>query len=230
MTHLKRYFTKKTWKIKRKGIKFVTKPSPGTHKISASLPLNVILRDMLDYASTNREVKFILNNKNISVDGVKCTNYRFPVGMFDVLSLNGINEHFRVILDTRGKIDLIKISKEESTVKPCKITGKSMVKGKFQLNLYDGKNIIIKEDKYKIGDTVLLALGKDSAIKEHISLDKNAQIYLTGGKHIGSLGKVQDISGRKIIYKLENGDIVETLKEYAFVIGKNKALIALSRS
>ena len=227
--HLKRYFAPKTWKIKRKKIKYVTKPSPGTHKIVHSLPLNVILRDMLNYATTNREVRFIVSNKNITVDGARKKDYRFPVGLFDVLSLNDTNEHFRVILDKKGKIDLIKIEKEESTIKPCKVTGKKAVKGKIQLNLYDGKNILVEKDDFKVGDTLLLVLGKKFVIKEHVKLDKNSSIYLTGGKRIGHTGKVQDIEGRKIIYKTEEGNVVETLKKYAFPIGKDKPLITLSK-
>lgn len=58
--HLKRLFAPKTWDIKRRGIKFIAKPIPGAHKISMSLPLNVILRDILKYANTNKEVKLML--------------------------------------------------------------------------------------------------------------------------------------------------------------------------
>ncbi|MAE42848.1 30S ribosomal protein S4e [Candidatus Woesearchaeota archaeon] len=227
--HLKRYFAPKTWKIMRKERTYVTKPSPGTHKIALSLPLNVILRDMLNYAATNREVKFIVSNKNITVDGIRKKDCKFPVGLFDVLSLNDTNEHFRVLLDKKGKLDLIKIKKEESAIKLCKITGKKSVKGKLQLNLYDGKNILVEKKDFKVGDTILLVLGKKFEIKEHVKLDKNSLIYLTGGKHIGQIGKVQDIAGRKIIYKTEDDNVVETLKKYAFPVGKDKPLITLAK-
>jgi ribosomal protein S4E len=53
-------------------------------------------------------------------------------------------------------------------------------------------------------------------------------IYLTGGKHIGQIGKIQDIIGNRILYKTESGDVVETLKDYAFPIGKDKPLIKLA--
>ena len=213
----------------RKERTYVTKPSPGTHKIALSLPLNVILRDMLNYAATNREVKFIVSNKNITVDGIRKKDCKFPVGLFDVLSLNDTNEHFRVLLDKKGKLDLIKIKKEESAIKLCKITGKKSVKGKLQLNLYDGKNILVEKKDFKVGDTILLVLGKKFEIKEHVKLDKNSLIYLTGGKHIGQIGKVQDIAGRKIIYKTEDDNVVETLKKYAFPVGKDKPLITLAK-
>ena len=227
--HLKRHFAPKTWKIKRKGIKYITKPSPGTHKIKMSLPINVILRDILGYAKSNKEVKFILEKRNVMVDGIKRKDYRFPVGLLDVLSLSDLDEHFRVILDKRGKIDLIKVDKKESELKLCKITGKSVVKGKIQLNLYDGKNIFVKDGEYKVGDTILVSLGKKNDIKQKIDLDKGILIYLTGGKHIGQIGKIQDIMGNRILYKTESGEVVETSKDDVFPIGKDKPLINLTK-
>jgi len=83
--HLKRYFAPKTWKIKRKGIKYITKPSPGSHKINMAMPLNVILRDILDYADSNREIRFILEKKNIEIDGIRRKDYKFPVHHFLLL-------------------------------------------------------------------------------------------------------------------------------------------------
>ena len=225
--HLKRHFAPKTWGIKRKGIKFITNSRPGTHKKNISLPLNIILRDILDYADCNREARFILGTRDVTVDGLRRRDYRFPLGLFDVLSLNDINEHFRVILDKKGKIDLIKISNKEKSLKLCKIIGKKMFKGNLQLNLYDGKNIFVKEDNYKIGDSVLLTPGKKNEIKEKISLDKNALVYLTRGVYIGQIGKVQDIIGNRILYKI-GSQVVETLKEDVMPIGKDKPLITIT--
>ena len=228
MPHLKRHFAPKSWKIKRKGIKYITKGSPGAHKLGMSLPINVVLRDVLGYANSNREVKFILQKRDVKVDGIVRKDYKFSVGLFDVLSLNDVDEYFRIVLDKKGEISIIKIGKGESEFKPCKIIGKSAVKGKVQLNLHDGKNIFAKDGSYKVGDSILLNLGKKYEIKEKISLDKNVMIYLTGGGHIGEIGKVQDIIGNRILYNTETGDTVETLKEYAFPIGKDKPLIKLS--
>lgn len=228
--HLKRYFSPRSWKVKRKGIVYITKPSPGPHKIEMALPLNVILRDVLNYATTNREVKFMLANKDITVDGIRRRDPKFPVGLFDVLSLNEIGEHFRIILDKKGSIILIKISKDESSLKLCKIIGKKMIRGKAQLNLYDGKNLLVEKDSYKAGDSVLVGLDKKPLeIKEHIKLANGSLIFLTGGKHIGEIGNVQDITGSRIIYKAENGDVIETLKKYAFMVGKDKPLLKLAK-
>ena|SRR3989338_5337327 len=223
--HLKSYFAPKSWKVKKKYVKFISKPNPGPHKIGMSLPLNVIIRDILGYAKSLKEVKFILKNKNVAVDGVRRRDSRFPVGLFDALSFNETDEYFRVILDTKGKIELVKIDKQESCHKICKIIGKTAIKGKVQLNLNDGKNIIA-EAQYKVGDSVVLALNGKVKIKEKISLDKGTMIYLTDGKHIGGTGKIVDIIGNRILYKT-NESVIETLKEAAFPVGKDKLLIKL---
>ncbi|MEK6949866.1 MAG: 30S ribosomal protein S4e [Nanoarchaeota archaeon] len=226
--HLKTYFAPKSWKVRRKGMKYIAKPSPGTHKIEHSMPLSVILRDVLKYATTKREARHILNKKNVLVDNIARTDYRFPVGLFDVLSFREIDENFRAVLDKKGRISIVKIGKDESKIKPYKIIGKRKVKGKIQLNLSGGKNILADEDKYKVGDAVLLDLEKNNKIQEAIQLKKDALIYLTGGKHIGQTGKVQEIIGKRILYKAEDGEDVETLKEYAFPVGKDKPLINVS--
>ena len=224
--HLKSYFAPKSWKVKKKYVKFISKPNPGPHSIGMSLPLNVIIRDILGYAKSLREVKFILRNRNVTVDGVRRRDSRFPAGLFDVLSFNETDEHFRVILDAKGKIDIVKIDKQESGHKICKIVGKTAIKGKVQLNLNDGKNIVTEDSQYRVGDAVVLELNGKAKIREKISLDKGSMIYLTDGKHIGGTGKVVDIIGNRILYKT-NEAVVETLKDAAFPVGKDKLLIKL---
>ncbi|MBI2651652.1 30S ribosomal protein S4e [Candidatus Woesearchaeota archaeon] len=225
--HIKRHFAPRSWKIERKGTKYVAKPSPGTHELSMSMPLIIIIRDILGYANTKKEVKYILEKRNVTIDGIKRNDSRFPVGLFDVLSFNDTNEHFRIILDEKGKVSLIKIGEEESSIKLCKITGKKIVKGKTQLNLNDGRNIFA-DGNFKTSDSVLLKLGQKATIKESIGIDKGAVIYLTGGKHIGEIGIIQGINENRILYKTQNNEIAETLKKYAFAVGKTKPLITIA--
>ena len=224
--HLKRLSAPKTWDIKRKGIKFVTKSSPGPHSLEAGIPFCVLLRDILKYADTLREIKKILNTNEIRIDGKIRKDFRYPIGLFDSIEFKNINECFRVVLSGKGKIELVKIGKEEASLKPCKITGKTIVRGKLQLNLYDGKNILVDSGSYKVGDTLLLAL-PGQKINRHLKLDKKSPIFLTGGKHIGEIGIVEDIIENRIIYKDKAGNLIETSKKYAFVVGDTKPLITL---
>ncbi|MBI2101577.1 30S ribosomal protein S4e [Candidatus Woesearchaeota archaeon] len=224
--HIKRFAAPKTWQIKRKGRKFIAKQAPGPHNLGSGIPLSVMLKEVMGYAGTTREAKKILNSGEIKIDGKPRKDLGFPVGIFDAVEFSGTKEHFRVVLGKKGKIALAKISKDEALTKPCKITGKTAVKGRLQLNLYDGKNIIASDKAYSVGDTLMMSL-PDQKISKHLKLGKNSVIILTGGKHIGELGSVENIVGSKIVYKDEKGVLVETSKKYAFVIGDSKPLITL---
>lgn len=224
--HLKRLAALKTWNVRRKGFKFITKPAPGSHNLETGMPLSVLLKDVLKYAATTREAKKIINTNEIKIDGRARKDFRFSVGIFDTIEFTNANEYFRVILNTKGKIDIIKIKKDEASTKPCKIIGKTIVNGKLQINLFDGSNVLADNNAYKTGDTLLLSLPQKK-ISNHLKLDKKSTIFLTGGKHIGEVGSVEDIVKDKVIYKDNKGDLIETSKKYAFVIGDSKPLITL---
>ncbi len=225
--HLSRLAMPRTWKIKRKDKKWVTRPLPGTHSFKLGMPINLIIRNILSYTRTTKETKYILNNQEILVDQVRRKSHRFIVGLMDVISTPKIKENFRILLDKKGKIITFPIDKNEAKVKPCKVKGKTSIKkGKIQLNLFDGKNIILsKEKKISVGDTVLIDLPSQK-IKESFKLEKKAFVYLTGGKHVGETGTIEDIKDNLIIYKRGKNKF-ETLKKYAFVIGKEKPAIKI---
>lgn len=224
--HLRRLAAPKVWQIRRKEHKFISKPKPGPHSLDSCISISTLLKEILGMANKTREVKKILGGSNIKIDGKLRKEHRFPVGIFDIIELPATNEYFRVILNTKGKIDMLKISKEESSHKPCKIIGKTASKGKIQINLYDGKNLLVSNGSYKVGDTVLLSLPEQKIVK-HFKIDKKSFIFLTGGKHIGEVGNIEDVSGEKIIYKNVRGDLVETSKKFAFVIGDSAPSIKL---
>lgn len=218
--HLKRLAAPKTWGVTRKDARFITKPAPGPHSMESGMPISVLLKTVLGYAGTTSEARKILNAGQVKVDGKARKDFKFPVGIFDTIEFTSIGEYFRVMLNRKGKIGLVKISKEESQFKPCKIIGKKAVKGKVQLNLYDGKNILADPadgSSYNVGDTILLTL-PEQKISKHLKLDKKSAIFLIGGKHIGESGNVENINKDKIVYKDENGSLIETSKKYAFVV------------
>ena len=223
--HLSRLAMPNTWKIKKKGIKWITKPLAGPHPLESGMPINLILKEILGYAKTSREVKKILNNQDILIDGKRRKEPRFIVGLMDVLSIPNIKTSFRILLDKKGHIFLKKIDEKESSLKLCKVVGKKPIKKKIQLNLFDGKNILIDKDDYKVGDSILIELPSQKIIN-HLKLEKNCSIYMTAGKKVGSVGVLQEIQKDKIVYKTEGKDNI-TLKKYAFVVGKEKPVIDL---
>jgi len=226
--HLKRLVAPRSWKIKRKGITFVTRPNPGMHSKKNSTSINVVLRDMLSYAKTTRDVKVILSKGDILVDGKQIKDHRFAVGLMDLIETPKTKECFRVLLDKKGKISIIKTKQEERKIKLCKIVGKSVIKkSKIQLNLNDGKNIIIDKNNYNTGDTLVIEV-PEQKIKEHLKFEKGACVYLSGGKHKGESGIIDDVKDHIIRVKPESGEVFETSKKFAFVVGKEKSIITLS--
>ena len=224
--HLKRLNVQRTWQIERKAGKFITRPMPGSHSFEYSMPLNLVLRDLIECVKTGKETKIVLNNKNILVDGKKRKNPKFSVGFMDVVEVRDSNNFFRVILNRKGKLAVMPIEKKDSNSKICKIKNKTVIKKGVQLNLFDNKNIIVEKDDYKVGDSILISI-PEQKILQHLKLEKGASIYLIGGKHIGENGSVENIEGKKIFFKNNEGKSCETLKEFAYVVGKEKPLIEI---
>lgn len=223
--HLKRLNAPKSWPIlQRKGIKFIAKPLAGPHNLIHSMPISVILKDILGCANTTREVKKILHDKKVLINNSARKDHRFPVGFMDVISIPGSNEYYRFLYNEKGKFFLKKISKEDSLLKFSKIKNKTILKGKkIQLNLYDGTNLLVPKDGYGVGDTLVLEQNK---IKKSLKLEKGALIFLIGGKYLGKTGileniyKTSPLTETKISLKMKDAK-VETLKKYAFVIEKD---------
>ena len=222
--HLKRISSPKTWTLDRKKNTFTVRPNPGPHPLKYSLPLGILIRDVLGYSQTIREVKKLLHNKTVLVDGHRKKDHRLALGLFDVLSFPDLKENWRVLFDLKGRLVLKKIKADESQLKPCQIINKTRLSKNIQLNLHDGKNILAAPDfKGKVGDTVLISL-PEQKIKEVWELKKDAFVYLTRGKRSGDSGSLQEIQENRAVYQKDKKDI-KTLKKYLFVLGPKKPMI-----
>ena len=230
--HIKRLAAPKTWPIERKKHIWVARQLPGTHTIESSLPIVLVLKEFLSYAKTSKEAKQILNTGKIKVDGIVRKEHKFPVGLLDVLTVD--KDSYRVLLNENGKLILHPIKKEEASVKPRKIVKKQKVKGnKTQITCYDGVNKNIDKEKYSVSDTLIFDVEKKE-IKDHLKLEKGAVIYVTGGKQVGKVGTLKEVKKKvglqpkKIIFSVGK-ESFETLKDYAFVIGKTKPMISIPK-
>ncbi|MBW2966042.1 30S ribosomal protein S4e [Candidatus Woesearchaeota archaeon] len=224
--HLSRLAAPKTWQLKRKGIKWIKRPLPGAHAMDRSVSLNFALKHILNYARTNKEVKRMLNNQEIFVDGVRRKDPKFAIGIMDVLSIPKVGKYFRVLLTTKGKIKLLPIPENEAKIKLCRIKNKAPVKKKIQLNLGDGRNILVEKDEFKTRDTVVIEVPSQK-IKESLKLEKGNSVYLTRGKHVGEIGIFEEIKKGKLIYKRDK-KMFETDISFAFVVGGKNPIISLS--
>jgi len=239
---LKRKPAPRFWPIHRKESVWVVKPSPGPHATKRSLPLTVILRDIMGFAKTRKEAKRIVADGKVYVDGKIRRADDFPVGPMDVISIPEVDQHFRILPAEKGLV-LHPIGKEETAFKLCRIENKTILKGgHVHLHLHDGSNIQIKvadpknpqEDVYKTFDTLKISL-PDKQILEHIKMKEGCYAIITGGKNVGKHGKIVEIEkvenkkrrNALVTLEAENGARYQTILNFAFALGENKPIITL---
>lgn len=212
-------------------------PRPGPHKKFESIPLLILVRDVLKLVDTGKDAKKIIKTKEIFIDGKARNDHKYPVGLFDVVEIPKLGKQYRIVPSHKG-LDILEISKKEAKLKICRINGKTMIKGKIlQLNLHDGKNILIKKEKkvkdvYKTGDSLSIEIPSQK-ITEHIKMEKGSSAVLIGGQNIGEVVKIKDVietksrEPNKVICGTKEKDF-EAIKDYVFVVGKTKPVIKLS--
>ena len=230
--HMKRLSQPRRWTLARKESLWAPKTRPGPHATTDSIPLEVAIRDVLGLASTAREARRIINQGSVLVDGAICRDPRRGVGLMDVVSIPDMEGHYRVLYDRHGRIAFVPIQAGEAGWKLARIEGKTTLpKGRTQLNLHDGRNLVIKEDPYKVGDVLRLKVPSQD-VAEHLPFGEGAVVYVTGGSHSGEVATIKAKEVTKAstpnIVTLTTGDqTVRTIEPYAFVVGKESALIAL---
>ncbi len=239
--HLKALAAPAYWPILRKEYKWVVKPSPGPHPLRFSLPLLLVVRNILGYAKTAREARRLISEGHFKIDGRVRRNYKYPVGLMDVIEIVDTGETYRVIPVPVKVLGLIKIPREEASFKPCRIENKHTVKGgHVQLNLHDGRNHVIRvsdpknpvEDKYKTLGTVKLAIPRQE-ILDYVPLEKGVLAIISGGRNVGRVGVVTDIRRgmrrkRSIVtLRDKHGNMFQTSLDYVFPIGRDTPMITL---
>jgi len=229
VTHQKRLSVPKSWKVGKKGNKWISTTRPGPHSQARSLPLGIIIRDILKLVDNSREGKRILSEGKVLVDGIPRKDLRFPVGLFDVITLPLVNEAYRMLQDEKGRLTLHKLN-ETKVNKLCRIDNKTTVKGgKVQLNLNDGTNII-GSNEYGTKDSLILSI-PDKQVVKHLKFEVGNLAMVIGGQHSGETGKIMEIrevkSSRHNTVMISGETDFETIEDYVVVIGKDKPEIRL---
>ena len=202
---------------KRKVKKWTLSPSPGPHKVDESIPVLLALRDILKLVATSREARRIIGERKIMVDGRVMTDYKFPLGLMDVLSIPSINKHYRVLKDPTGKIGFFEIPAEKAEWKLVRINNKTIVKGGFtQLNLHDGRNIIVQR-QYNTKDVLKITLPSQKIIT-HYPFEAGKICMITEGKHSGDVVTIDRHEITKgphpnVVYFKEG---MSTIEDYVF--------------
>lgn len=227
--HLKRLAAPRSWPLKRKVNVWTTKQCPGAHSIEESVPATIMLRDIIKICDTAREVKKVVANRYCFVDGKPIKDVKTPIGLMDTLSIPIMDLYYRIVITDKGKIVAKAITKEEATWKLAMIDGKTVITGnKIQLNLHDGRNIILDENQYKTGDVLKITV-PDQKIEDVYELKAGATVLIFKGRHAGRTAVISEYivtnESSDNIVKFTDGS--ETVKSNVFVIGYDESLIKL---
>ena len=238
MGHLKRLAAPPHLKISVKESVFTVCPSPGPHPKYECVPLLLIVRDYLRYAERSEEARKIIGAGKIFVDGRPVKDYKFPVGLMDVVSIPETGENYRVLPVYRHGLDLVEISREESGFKLGRIIRKMHVPGgHLQITLHDGRNIRFKDvteetRQYNTRDTVKISI-PSQVILGYLRLEEGKYGLLIKGPKQGLHGEIIEIR-REVTYpakpivrlKSSIGE-VSSLLDYVMVVGGEEPWIKL---
>jgi small subunit ribosomal protein S4e len=211
------------WPLGRKEKTFVVTPSPGSHPKMGSIPLRVLVRDVLGYAETAAEARKLINGGEVLVDKKKVKDERHPVGLMDVVEFPSIKKCYRVFACAKG-LELRETEEKLSAKKLCAIKRKKAAKGgKIQLGLHDGRTIMTgKGSAYKPGDSLLIELPSQKIV-EHFKLREGAPAMVVAGRNMGASGKIKVLKERnkmteknRAVIETKDGEI-DTLMEYVLV-------------
>ncbi|PSN90517.1 30S ribosomal protein S4e [Candidatus Marsarchaeota G2 archaeon OSP_D] len=234
---LKRYSAPSWWPVRRKESAWVVKPSPGPYSSSTSLPLLLVLRDLMGITRNLHETRTILNESKIMVNGKVVRRPDFPIGVMDILSIPDMGAHYRV-LPYNGSLAAHRIQDSE-LFRLLRVENKTIVKGlKLQLNLSGGVNMLLdlkdpqdaKNNVYGTLDSLKTDL-RGKQILDHLKLDLGSYVLVISGKNSGSHGVLQEIvpafKRRKSLVRIKasDGGIIETILDYVYVVGREEPII-----
>ncbi len=226
--HLKRLASPRSWVIPRKTNVYTTKPRPGAHPMERALPLATVIRDVLGLTETGREARRVIGAGDILVDGRIVKDAKFAVGFQDLVTVPKVGKSWRVTLDEKARLRLAPVD-AKTNWKLAQVTGKSTVKGGLtQLNLHDGRNLLVKKDDYSTGDTLRIELPSQKVLG-HFPLKEGAQVFITDGTHAGTIAPVKAIEETRshkanLIHLTGASAAFTTIKPYAFPIGEKANL------
>lgn len=190
--HLKRLAVPTQWNLDKKSGKYAVRPLPGPHKKELSIPLKYVLARFLKVANTAKEVEYIANSKMISVNGRDIDSVKFPVGLFDVITIKKTNQHYRIYLGANKKFKILKIDSDEAQYRISKVVSKHTYEGIPLTHTMDGYNFKFSNPSIQIDDTVKIDI-KTNKIISNTSLEVGKIAYVFEGPQSGRIGTVTKI-------------------------------------
>lgn len=232
--HLKRLNAPDSWRITKKTTTFIAKTAPGPHNANA-MPIAVWLRDTMGFARTAKEVKQILKQKDVFINGRPCRDPKLGIGIFDIIALPRIGKYYRMLRGVKGRHKTVEIDAEAAQSRLCKIDNKTVIPGgRVQLNLRYGANILA-DNTYKPNDSIVISLKPEDRFKilDHFPFATGNMAMIIGGQHSGKVARIVEIvktpgsvSNRITLEDVETKTRFDTITPYIYMVGRETPAIA----
>ena len=233
MTRTKRMTAPDAWQIARKESKYVVSTAHGPHDASA-LPIGIWIRDHMDLAQNTKEVKKILHDRNVVLNGKVVLDEHIGIDVFDIISFPKINKHYMILVDEKGRHTEHEISADAAKVQLVKIANKTtIVGGKTQINLTSGTNFI-GDNSYKGKDSLVIGIVGDDrfVVQQHFPYAVGNMAVVIGGQHTMKTGKIVEILvqqsslSNRVILEGADGQKFETIEDYIYMIGTTESFLS----
>lgn len=191
--HLKRLAAPTQWGLDKKGGKYAVRPLPGPHNKELSIPLKYVIARFLNVANTNKEVEYIASSRMIAVNGKEVTSPKFPVGIFDVITVKKTNQHFRIYLGANKKFKLHKIDSGEANIRISKVVSKYNNDSIPMTHTLDGYNFKYVDPSVEINDTVVIDIASNKVVS-YVKLIAGKTAYVLRGGNAGRIGVIKYVN------------------------------------
>jgi len=203
MTHQKRLSAPKHYPISRKDNTYISTVKGSRSKDNA-IPANVFLRDVAEYAETDKEALKIVKNGDILRNGEKLRDVKQGLGTLDIVQLPKTEENFRVLRDGKN-LDFLST---EDTRTAAKITGKKVEGDQKVYHLHNGENHRSTEN-FQTGSTLIFQ--EDETVEE-VPMEEEAKVLVMSGQHAGTIAELEEINQRGM--NPDTGTISENGREF----------------
>lgn len=220
--HLKRLAAPKSWGLNKMGGTFAPKPIAGPHRSSEAIPLCILLKK-INLASTKKEIKYICRSNFVKINNRVRTEKNFPVGLFDVLTIEKTNENYRLLYSINKRFYLHKITSEEATTRLCRVLKKNVEENVPYTYTEDGCSIRFVDPSINVADTIRVDM--NNKVIGHIKFEEGKLAMVTRGNNLGCIGVIQRIEKHEIGFDMVhmkdmNDRLFATRAKNCFVIGE----------
>ncbi len=220
--HMASLAAPKYFAVRRKEHYYIAKPNPGRHTLERSIPVLLALKK-LGVAGTKSEASKIFREGKVRVNGKRIMEMKFPVGLNDVIEVQGVHPAHMITIDNLAKVKFDPVEKPNHDSQLYRVIGKYMArKGQVMIRLHDG-SIAKASNDVRVNDSVVIDSKRN--VKKVLNMGAGAECFIVSGVHVGAAGRIKSIKEgtekreASAVIAPKSGEEFETIIRNIMVVG-----------